>query len=152
MIRILIDELGDGHGDIFLKVDAMPSFFQIADLYYMADFLELEENNPIVIGAAYINYFLSFVDKLGSAPEFITFDLSDQYIGGLLMSKLNKGLVETQYVVSDKTFGFEATCQGMDVLIKKRNPEFESERNWRLSEASIVEGLNWSLEKVRQHS
>ena len=42
MIRVLIDELGDGRDDIILKIDAMPTFTQIGDLYYMADFLRLD--------------------------------------------------------------------------------------------------------------
>ena len=42
MIRVLIDELGDGRDDIILKIDAMPTFPQIGDLYYMADFLILD--------------------------------------------------------------------------------------------------------------
>ena len=155
MIRILIDELGDGHNDIILKIDAMPTFVQIGDLYYMADFLTLDPDKidkvPDDLGIEYIEYVQNKLEKLGNSETFIIFDISDEYIGGLLMSTGKKGLIKTAYVTTDKIYGYEIDQEIIDDLIKERKPIFEKDRDWLLSKKSIYEGLSWSIEKIKKN-
>lgn len=42
-MRLIIDPLGDGHHDLFLKIDLIPSQLKIADSYYLFDFLEISQ-------------------------------------------------------------------------------------------------------------
>lgn len=42
-MRLIIDPLGDGHHDLFLKIDVMPSQIKIANSYYLFDFLEISQ-------------------------------------------------------------------------------------------------------------
>lgn len=155
MIRVLIDELGNGHDDIILKIDAMPTFAQIGDLYYMADFLGLDPDKidkvPDDLGIEYIKYFMDKFDKIGNSETFIIFDISDQYIGGLLMTKGKKGLIKTTYVTTDRIHGYEIDKEIIDNLITEGNPIFDKEREWLLSETSILEGLNWSIDKIKKN-
>jgi hypothetical protein len=149
MIRVLIDELGDGHDDIILKIDAMPTFTQIGDLYYMADFLGLDPEKidkvPDDLGIEYLKYVQDKIENLKKRETFIIFDISDQYIGGLLISEGKKGLLKTSYVTTDKIHGYEFDNQTIDDLIQERQPDFDKENNWLLSKDSIHEGLNWSI-------
>jgi hypothetical protein len=155
MIRVLIDELGDGHDDIILKIDAMPTFTQIGDLYYMADFLGLDPEKidkvPDDLGIEYLKYVQDKIENLKKRETFIIFDISDQYIGGLLISEGKKGLLKTSYVTTDKIHGYEFDNQTIDDLIQERQPDFDKENNWLLSKDSIHEGLNWSIEKIKKH-
>jgi hypothetical protein len=155
MIRVLIDELGDGHDDIILKIDAMPTFTQIGDLYYMADFLGLDPEKidkvPDDLGIEYLKYVQDKIENLKKRETFIIFDISDQYIGGLLISEGKKGLLKTSYVTTDKIHGYEFDNQTIDDLIQERQPDFDKENNWLLSKDSIHEGLNWSIEKIKKN-
>ncbi|MCU4166743.1 hypothetical protein [Carboxylicivirga caseinilyticus] len=154
MIRVLIDELGDGQKDIILKIDAMPTFIQIGDLYYIADFLEFDPKNidkvPDKLGIEYIKYVQDKFDKLDNLEMFIPFDLSDQYIGGLLIIRGKKGLIKTTYVTTDKVCGYEINKKTIDQIINDRKPNFEKKGDWFLSRTSIMEGLNWSIERIKK--
>ena len=155
MIRILIDELGDGHDDIILKIDEMPTFTQIGDLYYMADFLRLDPDKidkvPDDLGVKYVNYVKDKFDKLDDSETFIIFDISDQYIGGLLVSKSKKGLIQTCYGTTMDIHGYEIDKDVLDQLINKRTPKFERQGDWLLSIDSITNGLDWSIEKIKKN-
>lgn len=149
MIRILIDELGDGQKDIFLKVDTIPTFAQIADLYYMTDFLclvpdKLEKvSNHLAV--QYINYVKNRVNNLGSSESFIIFDFSDQYIGGLFVSKSKKGLIKTSHGTTQDITGPEIDKRVLDRLLKERKPKFDRQGEWLISQESIFDGVDWSI-------
>lgn len=154
MIRILIDERGDGHSDVFLKVDAMPSFLQVADLYFMADFLKLDPDKidrvPQDLGVAYINYLKTQLANLDDKEKFIVFDLSDQYIGGLLVTKKKKGLLKINYGRTQKLCGFSIDIDSIDKTLNETKPKFSRERDWLLPYDSIIENLNWSIDKINR--
>lgn len=155
MIRVILDELGNGHDDLILKIDAMPAFTQTADLYYMADFLKLDPDKidkvPDDLGIEYIKYIKDKFVKINNIGTFIIFDISDQYIGGLLMSKGKKGLIKTTYVSTDKIHGYEIDKENIDRLIAEKQLIFEKENEWILSEVAIIEGLNWSIERINKN-
>lgn len=120
----------------------------------MTDFLGLDSEKidkvPEELGIEYIKYIQDKFGKLENLETFIPFDLSDQYIGGLLIKKGKKGLVKIDYVTTDKICGYEVDKEIIDELINERQPNFDKERDWLLSEASILEGLNWSIEKIKK--
>lgn len=155
MIRILIDELGDGHDDIILKIDAMPTFAQIGDLYYMADFLRLDpdkiEKVPDDLGVEYLKYVKDRFNKLDESEMFIIFNIQDEYIEGLLVSKKKKGLIHTYYGTTLDIHGYEIDKDVIDQLIKERTPKFERQGDWLLSIDSITNGLDWSIEKIKEN-
>ncbi len=100
MIRVLLDKLGDGHDDVILKIDALPTYTQIGDLYYMADFLGLTPERidkvPDDLGIEYVRYVQNKFENLKEPQTFIIFDISDQYIGGLMVSEVEKSLLNLQ--------------------------------------------------------
>lgn|SRR5690606_8817164 len=154
MIRVLIDELGDGHDDIILKIDAMPTFAQIGDLYYMADFLRLDPDKidkvPDDLGVEYLKYVKDKFDKLDDSETFIIFNIQDEYIEGLLVSKKRKGLIQTYYGTTMDIHGYEIDKDVLDQLINERTPKFERQGDWLLSIDSITNGLDWSIEKIKK--
>lgn len=156
MIRVLIDELGDGHDDIILKIDAMPTLTKIGDLYYMADFLGLHlesiDKVPNDLAIEYVKYVQSRIVNFQKPETFIIFDISDQYIGGLLISEGKNSLLKTAYVNTDKIHGYEIDNESIDDLLQERQPDFNKENNWLLGVNSVFEGLNWSIEKIKNGS
>ena len=153
MIRVLIDERGSGHHDIFLKIDALPDFLQTADLYFMADFLKLDPDKidrvPQDLGIGYINYVKSQLNSLDEGEKFIVFDLSDQYIGGLLVTKKKKGL-QINYGTTQKISSYSLDIDTLDKTLSEIKPEFDREGDWLLSFDSIIENLNWSIDKINR--
>ena len=154
MIRFILDELGDGHGDIIMKIDATPSFAQFGDLFYMADFLELDPDKinkvPYDLAVEYIKYVQDKFDQVISTDSFVIFDLSDQYIGGLMISSGPKGLTKTTYVTTDQICGHEIDRKTIESLIQERKPTFKRSSSWLLSKEAIDKGLNWSIERIKQ--
>lgn len=148
MIRVFIDERGDGHSDIFLKIDAIPSFLQVADLYFMPDFLKLDLNKiervPQYLGIAYINYLKTQLAALNDKEKFIAFDLSDQYIGGLLVTKKKNGVLQINYGTTQKVSGFSINIDTLNETLIETNPEFHIEQEWLLSHDNIIENLKSS--------
>lgn len=128
----------------------MTAFAQFGDLYYMADFLMLNQNKiedvTCSTGVEYISYVKNKFENLDNTEQFIPFDISDQYIGGLRVLKWRKGLIKIAYVETTQIHGYEIDCLAIRDLIKERQPSFDISGEWILSEESILEGLNWSLE------
>ncbi len=152
MIRILIDELGTGHEDIFLKIGALTSFSKRADMYYMTDFLKLDPTKikriPQDIGIAYINYMKEQFANLNENEKFVVFDLSDQYVGGLAISKHKKELLKVSYVWTGQITGYSVDKDCIEDAFNNTKAEFSTEFEWLLSQNSILENLNWSINKI----
>ena len=150
MIRILFDEIGDGHHDIFLKVDTIPSFLQVADTYYLGDFFdkEFETNDEIVL--YYLDYFKQKIQGLQEEQIFIAFDLSDQYVGGLFVAIGKKGLIKVEYSYNKEIQGWNVNRESIKNLVKENRNHFEIDREWLLSKEAVVDALNWSIEKIKR--
>lgn len=43
MIRIIVDSSHTTHGDLYLKIDVLPTYSKKGDSYYLFDFLEINE-------------------------------------------------------------------------------------------------------------
>ncbi|TNE78462.1 MAG: hypothetical protein EP332_14225 [Bacteroidetes bacterium] len=148
MLRILFDELGDAHSDIFLKIDAMPTFLQVADTYYLGDFLGSDSETKKEDVLNYLTYFKTKILELTEQESFIAFDLSDEYIGGLFMRKSKKGIIKTQYGISEKLQGWRVGQGNIDELVNQVRPDFSIDSEWLLSADSVLYGLDWSLAKI----
>lgn len=150
MTRILFDEIGDSHSNIFLKVEAMPSFLQIADSHFLEDFLtkEFEIKEEVILG--YLDYFKKQVMALKEEQTFIVFDLSDQYVGGLFIAKGKKGLIKVEYGWNKEIAGWGVGQESIENQVKENRKNFTIDRNWLLSKDAVIDGLNWSIEKIKK--
>jgi hypothetical protein len=161
MIRLIVDKLGSGHKDLFLKIDAMPEHLQIADSYFIFDFLEIinEESKKSNSQSSYaLNYgiieFLNYwkiriKGTINGQKTFLPFDLSDQYIGGLMIEKRKLGF-KVKVVYTNKIQGFAIDKSSLDNEIKKNNIEFINslDNEWLISEESFLNGLDWSINEL----
>ncbi|HEY0744182.1 MAG TPA: hypothetical protein VGD40_22100 [Chryseosolibacter sp.] len=152
MIRILFDEQGDSHSDIFFKIDVAPSFLQVADLYFVGDFLGNEEKRESKedLMIAFIDYIQATVLSVAKEETFIPIDLSDEYVGGLLVSRKNGELLKVKYVWTDKFRGFEITRAHVEKMVKDQKAEFRVEGEWLISMEGAINGLTWSREKIKR--
>lgn len=161
MLRLLIDKLGSGHHDLFLKIDVRPDHVFIADSYFLSDFLELHENELSNLSdeeGAYskyeatqlITYWIDRIKAIEKGQEtFIIFDLSDQYIGGLLVEKVKRGFT-LKYVYSSQIQGPSVNKEYLNQAISTNNIEFKKglETEWLIGEEALFSGLSWSLNEL----
>lgn len=161
MIRLFIDKLGTGHSDLFLKIAALPEHVVIADRYFLFDFLEIsdeklkllnvEDNHALKYGVIeLLNYWKVRITGIKKGvKKFIPFDLSDQYIGGLMIEKTKLG-IKTKYVYTDKIQGFTITKSNLDKEILSNNIQFEdcADKEWLINEESLLNGLDWSINEL----
>ncbi len=163
MIRIIVDKLGSGHGDIFLKIDNLPAYSKTGDSYYLFDFLEIsdEELKDNGIEDIYVlNYATTkLVDywnyRIGEAKKrteiFLPFDFQDEYVGGLLLTETSLGF-KTKIVYSDKVHSYEVNKSVFDKVIDERKIEFidEEKAEWLVSHDQIYKGLEWSKAELKK--
>lgn len=157
MIRIILDEYGEGHQDCWLKIDSVPILSSVFDSYFLSDFLELSidvndkssfEITKIEIKAL-IEYWKSKIENCDRDQKIIlAYDISDQYIGGLIL-KRNKLGFEISIGFCDKIFGYEITKSSLEKLIEEEKINFNSStKEIILSKDSILEGLNKTLKSL----
>lgn len=161
MVRVLIDKLGDGHSDLFLKIDNFPVFSKTGDSYYLIDFLELTEellkeqdtSEQNVLQHATSKLISFWISRIGTASKetFLPFDLQDEYVGGLMLKATAEGL-KTRYVYSDRIHGYELNQSILNKLIEERKIVFMDEEpvEWLISYEQLHEGFNWSLDELKR--
>ncbi|GAA5022024.1 hypothetical protein GCM10011506_01720 [Marivirga lumbricoides] len=163
MIRIIVDKLGSGHDDIFLKIDNLPIYTKTGDSYYLLDFLEISDeelkNNNVKDGQ-FLNYATTkLIDywnsRIGQAEKgteiFLPFDFQDEYIGGLLLIETSLGF-KTKVVYSDKVHSYEVNKSVFDKVVSDRQIEFldEEKAEWLISHDQIFNGLEWSKDELKE--
>jgi len=128
-LRKFCDEIGDGHDDIFLKVEAIPSFLQVADTYYLGDFFDkkFETNDEIVL--CYLDYFKQKIQELQEEQIFIVFDLADQYVGGLFVANGKKGLIKVEYSYNKEIKGWSVNRESIKNQVKENRNHFEIDQD-----------------------
>lgn len=163
MIRIIVDKLGSGHDDIFLKIDNLPTYTKTGDSYYLLDYLEisdeeLKDNN--VEDGQVLNYAASKLidywnNRIGKAEKgkdvFLPFDFQDEYVGGLLLIETSQGF-KTKVVYSDKVHSYEINKSVFDKVIEDRKIEFidEEKAEWLISHDQLHKGLEWSKSELKK--
>lgn len=162
MIRVIIDKLGDGHHDMFLKIDVMPAYSKTADSYYLVDFLEIPDSKVEEIRLAdrgvlkhsIVELLKYWIDRIKSIErgfrKFIPFDLSDQYIGGLMLEKTKLGF-KAKVVYTSSIHGYEVNKSNLDEVISSKKIEFldEAQVEWLIGEDALLNGLNWSINELK---
>lgn len=161
MLRLIIDKLGDGHKDLFMKIDNMPSCIRISDSYFILDFLEIDEkeikNQNItedsILSFGALKLIDYWIDKIKSIEKgqvkFIPFDLRDEYIGGFDIENTKLGY-KVKITSTDKIHGFEVCKSNIDKLVEENKSNFSQDDKfeWLISEQSIFDGLEWSKKEI----
>ncbi|MES2765518.1 MAG: hypothetical protein V4642_06615 [Bacteroidota bacterium] len=156
MIRFIFDKLGKGHSDLFIKIDNFPQKLFIADSYYLYDFLQVdfknlkEESQPQETVIEFINFWIERVQNTENGQQiFLPFDLSDQYIGGLVLEKTKKAF-KIKKVFTEEIHGYQVSKSNLDQLIIDRKVNFKTEESdWLIDELQISAGLNWSINELK---
>lgn len=162
MIRIIVDKLGSGHDDIFLKIDNFPTYTKTGDSYYLLDFLEISdeelknkniENGQVLNYATIklIEYWNNRIEKAEKGKEvFLPFDFQDEYVGGFLFVETSKGF-KIKVVYSDQVRSYEINKSALDKVIEDRKIEFIDEENaeWLISHDQLLKGLEWSKNELK---
>lgn len=151
MIRILFDEHGNSHGDISFKIDASPAFIQVVDLYFVGDFLsvvrELVTKEELMI--EFINYVKARFQKSDNNELLIPIDLSDEYVGGLLVTRGSKDVVKVKYGWTREIAGYHIQKDTIDKIMADEKLTFKIDGEWIMPISEIINGLNWSIERIR---
>ena len=171
MIRLIVDKISDGHNDIFLKFDSAPAEVKIVDSYYLSEFLEItdtelesadlkkarkfeyreiifEENFTLIyIARKLIDYWIEQTKEIKKGEmRFIPFDLSDEYIGGLLLERKKLGFL-IKHAYTTKIHGCEGLRKSnLNDLILERNVSFDLEKveDRFIGDDAFFAGLEWS--------
>ncbi|WP_200976547.1 hypothetical protein [Echinicola sp. 20G] len=163
MIRLIIDKLGSGHHDLFLKIDLMPSFSRTADSYYLFDFLEIDDSeiekqkvdSDSILAFGAIKLIDFWTERIKSIEKgqvkFIPFDLWDEYIGGLRIEKTKLGY-EVKLVSTDKIHGYGVDKSNLDMQIEQNKLTFNEDEKaeWLISEQVLFDGLEWSKNELKK--
>jgi hypothetical protein len=161
MVRIIIDKMGGGHDDIFLKIDNVPTYIKKSDSYYLFDFLEISENDLIrnkiseiealkFAAVELINYWNSRIGTVEIGKViFLPFDFQDEFIGGLGLTTAEEGF-NIKIVYSDQIHGYEVNKTVFDKVITDRQIKFIEEENmgWLMAYDELYNGLKWSLDEL----
>jgi hypothetical protein len=68
------------------------------------------------------------------------------------MFKTSKGHIKARYSYTDKIQGPLVGRNDISQLLKERQPDFHSDREWLLSAASVQNGLDWSIQRINKTS
>lgn len=97
----------------------------------------------------YLNYIKQKIQNLDDKETFIAFDLSDQYIGGLFVSKGKKGLLKTSYGTTEELTGWGVSSISIEQQVIENRQSFKADRDWLLSNESVEKGIDWSKGKIK---
>jgi hypothetical protein len=148
-MRLIIDKLGSGHHDIFLKIDVLPEIVKVADSYYLGDFFGLDTEYLSAKVKALINYWetrIKSIDKEGKV--FLPFELCDEYVGGVVVCRNKIGFI-LEYAYTQQLHGYAIGRYNLDEKLSKDDVVFEVEGVEHLiSKDLLLNGFKWSLEEL----
>jgi hypothetical protein len=152
MIRLIVDNYEGRHNDLFLIIDSTPWYLKTADSYYLSDFLEINNDSSSKkdLSTELINFWADRIRAIEKGQrKFLPFDLSDQYIGGLLLEKSKQGY-KVKHVWTNQIVGHNVGKSNLDRQIIDNNVEFEDSEPtvWIISEEGIFNGLEWSKREL----
>lgn len=149
----------DRHQDLVLVLEGEISLKRIADSYFLFDFFEFEENAfkkdddiPAELTKALIQYWLQrFLSMEEGMSRFFPFDLSDQYILGLLIEKELRGN-KLQIVWSPEIGGFGINQPQLDSQLTQLSEGLkvlDPKDVFYFTDFQIVGGLKESLAELK---
>ena len=152
MIRFLLDIQTS---DIIIIAD---NSIQKVDLYYVADFLEIEKNENAEYELSVkdifrdLLYYWKSLLKVDSSELFLVYDLSDQYIEAFHLKNFDfKG---RQYLKVTKEYtqdlsGWTVTKSTSLSELKSKKWEVDKDFSTQVNRETILRGIDWSLENLR---
>jgi len=160
MIRVIIDNFGNRHNDLFLIIES-PWHLKIADSYFLYSFLEVSDeafaqldlSDDEVLVYAIVELLDYWIDRIKSIKQgqskFIPFSLSDQCVEGMMLEKVKKGF-KIKLVSTDKLLGHDVGKSNIDKQIVEGNIVFQNSESteWLVSEEGIFNGLEWSKREL----
>lgn len=159
MIRFIFDSFGDSHNDIFIKFDVGISGnkLQVADFYFIPDFLNFESNIENTVEwkekcfETFLEHLIGLINQ-NLDKTYLIFGLFDQGVSAIKLEKFIKNKVlwyKTSIVHSHKNYGWSMSH-------KIEQDEFihfdwnEIDKNyWEITKDGIIKGLQWSIEYLR---
>ena len=149
IMRLIIDKLGSGHDDIFLKVDVIPGIVKVADSYYVGDFLGLNKANLKTKVKALINYWIGLIQNIDKEGKvFLPFELCDEYVAGIVVSKHPQGFI-MEYAHTVQLHGYAVSSESINEDLHKDDVVFEViGSECLISEDLFFDGLEWSLKEL----
>lgn len=157
MIRLIIDKYGNGHDDLFLKIDLLPTRLIIADSYYLFDFLELTqkevspENTILSYGAAkLIDFWEERITSLKYGNStIIPFGMWDEYVDGIIFKKVKLGY-KISLFTTQQICGYEISKSNLETLVCRRDIVFSNPEKieWLISGASLKKGFELSKSEL----
>ena len=153
MFKIEFTNTSDGHEDLELFIG---EFKQTADSYYFADFFNLDltevENVSPHLWIKYLSYLDQEILSATSEKKFIVFDLSDQYIGGILVYVDEEENYILNYVSTNEITGWSTNIAHLADGINEHTDSLRSDGIWKFSRTEIERGLATSLTSVKNAS
>ncbi len=146
MIRIIVDKKGDGHKDIIVKFDGMPSHIEVADSYYLDEFFNIP-NASIQEKVSSLLRFWSEETRNIKQKKFIPFDLSDQYVKGFCVEPI-KNLLKVYLAYTDELSSYAINCHDINEKIEGVELKRDSNNEWIFSIDSLIEGIEWSINEI----
>ncbi|QKZ13983.1 hypothetical protein [Spirosoma sp. KUDC1026] len=159
MIRILYDEHGGYHQDLFVKIEERPSRVLIADSTWLGSFfypldedestLLLDEEQRLIEErkdiSRLINLWISLLTS-EQATCYLPVDLGDQSSSALQITKAKKLYQVREVYTEDIVDGTPEAyfLANQSAVNWKTSDNYE----WKISQKAILTGLNWSLARL----
>ena len=154
MLKLKIEDLGNGRDELILNIELTPNFSRTSDSYYLFDFLEIADdeienqklnyNSTLTYGAIkLLEYWTERIKSIKkNEVKFIPFDLWDEYIGGLLIEHTDLGY-KIKLASTDQINGFGINKSTIDAQLEKIELDSSKNKNleWLVSKSDILEGL-----------
>jgi len=135
MIKISVEKTYRQSYNLVLRVGREPLYTSHADSYYLFDFVCFAGENitdnllkTLQDGlAALIEFWMDCIGKYKEKKIFLPFDLSDEYVGGLLLVPGDNKVINLFYAYTKKWIGPCINKHNVDVLVNEDNNQFRKD-------------------------
>jgi hypothetical protein len=150
MLNINYIDNGQHHKDLVLRIDELPTYHSIADTYYLSDFMESKAELPFnSVVKEFLEYWKTRIEDIKHNAVFIPFDLSDEYVGGIVI-KPNEVGYTVNPCHSKELNGWGTNIDTISKLdIGKEGLFIYDDKNEFLTtKESLLQGINRSIDKL----
>lgn len=151
MFKIEFIHTSNGHKDLEL---ILGDAHYIVDSYYFKDFFKFNMEDHDVefpfLRTHYSKYLNEEILSANKHPKFVVFDLSDQYIGGMLIHVDEEKNYHLNYVYTDRIHAYAINIDQLKDAITKNISELSSEGTWVFTRTEIEKGLATSLSSLKK--
>jgi len=158
MIRILYDEHGGYHEDLFVKIEEWPPRVLIADSNWLGDFfdpldesvLPIDDEQRLIENRKDISRLIQLWISLLTSDQatcFLPVDLGDQSSSALQIIKAKKLNQVSRVYTEDIIYGTSEAYFLANQSVINWKPSSDT-CHWKISQKAILTGLNWSLVRL----